>query len=74
MHTKFISMQRVYYYDVDDLDIYSHILFLVVDTVYESMHTILVLIASASSKGSGESAHMHRLTRALAAGMRKVWM
>ena len=76
IHAKFISMQRVYYYDVEEsgIYIYSLILFLVVETVYGSVHKISVLIASASIKGSGECAHMHGLTRALAAGMHKVWI
>ena len=37
-------------------------------------HEILILIASASSEGLGESTHMCRLARALAAGIKKEWM
>ena len=36
---------------------------------YGQVQEILVLIASASSKCSGESAHMRRLTRAFAASI-----
>ena len=35
---------------------------------------ILVLIASASSEYSVESAHMHRLDRAFAVRINEVWM
>ena len=38
------------------------------------MQGILVLIASASSEGSGESAHMSRLTRAFTAHIHKLPM
>ena len=38
------------------------------------MHGISVLIASVSSEGSGESAHMRRFARAFAADILKVWM
>ena len=42
--------------------------------IYGSMHEIVVLIASTSSEGSGESTQMRRLARAFAALMHKVWM
>ena len=38
------------------------------------LHVISVLIASASSEGSGESAHMRRLARTFAACLHKVDM
>ena len=39
---------------------------------HESVHGFMVLIAYASSEGSGEPAHMRSLARALAARTRKL--
>ena len=38
------------------------------------MHEIMVLLASVSSEGAGESVHMHRLARAFNVRLHKVWM
>ena len=38
------------------------------------MVKILALIGSSSNKGSGKSVHVHRLARAFAAHIHKVWM
>ena len=43
-------------------------------TNHEPAHEILVLITLASSLGSDEPAHMHRLARAFAAHIHKIWM
>ena len=42
--------------------------------IYRAVHEISVLAASASREDSGEFAHIHRLARALAARIHKVWM
>ena len=41
---------------------------------YGQAHNILVLIASSSNKGSSKYVHVHRLARAFAAHIHKVWM
>ena len=44
------------------------------DLIYESALEVLVLIALSSNEGSGESVHMHRLARSIAARIHKLWM
>ena len=54
-----------------DLNFYDELL---TPRIYGPVHEFSLLIPSMSSEGSGESAHMHRLTRAFAARINKVWM
>ena len=41
---------------------------------FELEHDTSVLVALSSNAGSGESVHLHRLVRAFAACIHKVWM
>ena len=47
---------------------------LTVKSIFELAHMVLVLMALWSSEGAGELAHMHRLHRAFAAHIHKVWI
>ena len=52
----------------------AHLLNYRLNMNYWPIHDIAVLNASASSEGSGKSAHMHRLVRSFPASIHKAWL